>query len=224
MMLRAQRGSVLPETALTIGLALLLVLGAAQVAIIGYSQVSADGAAFVAAHVRANNAGADAAAAATTAFPQFAPTSAIAAPPVVAQMQQAVVTKTVGGFMLLPGAAANYPLTGADVEFSSVTASPQPFSFGASATLANYCPSQGGCVLPSSYSMYVAQSVNVTGNGNGWNGPFAEWRCHQQYFASLNFPGTRPTGGLYRSTYDPNNSKGVESPIYSWDGGQHSCK
>jgi hypothetical protein len=218
-----ERGSVLPETALMLSVALLIVLGSAQVAIIGYSQVSADGAAFVAAHARSVNTSVNVTTAVATAFPQLAPSS-VTATPGAGLLQQGVVTKSVGGFLLLPGAASSYALTGADMEFApSATITPAPFSYGASATLANYCPSSGGCVLPSTYSVYLSQFVDTSGNGNGWNGTFAEWRCHQQYYASLNFPAQRPTGGLKGSIYDENNPKGVEAPIYAWDTGNHPC-
>ena len=216
------RGAVLPETALTIGLALLLVLGTAQVTIIGFSQVSADGAAFIAAHTTAVNGSADPHAAIATAFPNFSADS-ISAATGASQLRQALVTKTVGGFIALPGAASTYTLNGADLEFGSQSASPQPFSFGASATLANYCPPVGRCVLPSTYAMYVAQSVDEQTSSQGWNGAFAEWRCHQQAFASVNFPNTRPSLGLKGTPYDPNNPHGVEAPIYAWDNGNHKC-
>jgi len=219
----------LPETALTLGIALLLILGTAQMTIIGFSQVSADGAAFVAAHTTAIDSSANPATTVATAFPQLSADSVTATPAAV-DLQQAVVSKTVGGFLALPGVAANYALTGADVEFTtSASTSPQPFAFGASAVLANYCPASGACVLPSTYSMYLAQSIDEQSNAQGWNGAFAEWRCHQQYYAALSsgsdqFPQSRPTTGLKNSVWDPNNPHGAEAPIYGWDVGNHACQ
>ncbi len=46
---RAQRGNAVPETALTMGLVLLLLLGLVKLTLVGYEQSEADGAAFVAA-------------------------------------------------------------------------------------------------------------------------------------------------------------------------------
>ncbi len=46
---RASRGNAVPETALTMGLVLLVLLGLVKLALVGYEQSEADGAAFVAA-------------------------------------------------------------------------------------------------------------------------------------------------------------------------------
>lgn len=217
-----ERAAALPETALIIGLSLLMLLGIAQMTLIGLAQVSADGAAFVAAHTAAIDSSANVPSVVATAFPQLNANSIVATPS-ASNLQQAVVSKSVGGFLLLPGVASTYALSGSDVEFSpqGVNATPQPFSFGINATLKNYCPVSGACSLPSTYSVYLAQYVNTQASGNGWNGAFAEWRCHQQYLASVNFPSSRPTGGLAGSIYDPTNAsnKDVEYPIYQWDQG-----
>jgi hypothetical protein len=216
------RGTALPETALVIGIALMLMLGAVQSTVIGYSQVSADGAAFVAAHTSAMDPSADASSVVSTTFPNFsADTLAVSSP--APNLRQATVSKAVDGFLLVPGLASSYQLGGADIEFAPPGAAnaPQPFTFSIDATLNNYCPDSGVC---SPRQIYLAQYVDTQANGNGWNGPFTEWRCHQQYFASVNWPHQRPQGGLQQTQYDPEYSKSAEYPIYGWDGGTHACK
>lgn len=222
MMRNIDRGTALPETALVIGIALILMLGAVQSTVIGYSQVSADGAAFVAAHTTAMDSGVSASSVVSTSYPNFS-ADAVAVSTPVPDLKQVTVTKAVDGFLMIPGLASSYQLTGADVEFQPAAAAnaPQAFSFSIDAALNNYCPDAGVC---SPRQMYLAQYVDTQANGNGWNGPFAEWRCHQQYYASLNWPQQRPLGGLQHSRYDPEWSKSSEYPIYSWDGGTHTCK
>lgn len=212
------RGTALPETALTIGLSLLLILGASQLAIVGFTQLSADGAAFVGAHTVATSPTANPAAAVQQAFPGIASANlAVAQPTPGAALEQAVVRKTVGGFIDLPGAAPSYAITGNDVEAApqaAGTKSPS-FAFGANAVLLNYCPAQGGCELPASYGMYLAQTLST--GGNGVNGQFSEWICHSAYFNAVAFPSVRPTPG---PSWDPSNpASGAEYQIYSWDRG-----
>ena len=220
MIRNIERGTALPETAMVIGIALVIMLGAVQTTVIGFSQVSADGAAFVAAHTTAMDSNASASSIVTTTYPNFnADAVAVSSP--APNLQQVTISKKVDGFLMVPGLASSYQLTGADIEFTPGNAgAPQTFSFAIDAKLNNYCPDSGPC---SPRAMYLAQYVNTTANGNGWNGPFTEWRCHQQYYASLNWPHQRPLGGLAGSQYDPQWSKSLEYPIYSWDAGT-TCK
>lgn len=215
------RGTALPETALVLGIALIMILGAVQSTVIGYSQVSADGAAFVAAHTTAIDGAANAPTVVASAFPDLNPNAIATAQP-SPDLQQATVSKSVDGFLMVPGLASSYQLNGSDVEYAPAAAAraPQDFSFSIGATLNNYCPSSGIC---SPRPIWLAQSVNTQGAGNGWNGTFTEWRCHQQYYASVNWPSQRPTGGLAGTTFDPQTHNGVEYPIYSWDT-THACK
>jgi hypothetical protein len=219
---RIERGTALPETALVIGIALMLILGAVQATVMGYSQVSADGAAFVAAHTAAIDPSANSSSAASTAYPDFS-ADALAVSSPAPNLRQATIAKAVDGFFMVPGLASSYQLSGADVEFAPLAAAntPQTFSFSVDALLNNYCPDSGTCTPR---QIYLAQNVDTQANGNGWNGPFAEWRCHQQYYASLNWPQQRPLGGLQRTAYDPEWNKSAEYPIYSWDTGSHACK
>ncbi|MHB8356047.1 MAG: TadE/TadG family type IV pilus assembly protein [Vulcanimicrobiaceae bacterium] len=224
-MIRRARGTALPETALMIGIVLLILLGASQLAIISFTQASVNGAAFIAAHEVASDPNASAASVINQAFPQLGNATVTLTPG--NNVLSAVVTKSVGGFILLPGVASTYQVVGGDVEYAptGVQATPAPFAFAVTATLDNYCPYHGSCSLPSSYSMYLAQNMNPQGDGNGQNGTFAEWQCHQQYFAALVqgngfFPQARPTPS---SLYDPNNHDSPEYPIYRWDTGSHTC-
>lgn len=222
------RGTALPETALTIGLALLLVLGAAQMAIIGYTQISADGAAFIAAHTQAQNPAANGE---TTAHGVFSnvDVSDFGTPAPSPSMLPMTVSKNVTGFALMPGLASSYAITGKDVEYApnGSGATPAPFAFSVTTeTLLNYCDGRGSCFFPSTYTIYLAQGVG-DGNGNGVNGVFSEWRCHQQYFAKVNWPQTRPNG--YNAikgdkVLDPYTNSSIEGNIYGWDSGNHACR
>ena len=216
------RGTALPETALVIGISLVVVLGAVQATLIGYSQISTDGAAFVAAHTVALDSAVSAPNVVATAFPNFSP-DGVTTSASNGNIEQATVTKNVDGFLMVPGVASSYELTGADVEFAPANGqnAAQTFAFAIDATLENYCPDHGPC---GPRTIYLAQYVDTQTNANGWNGPFAEWRCHQQYYASVNWPQTRPTGGLIGSSYDPESPKTVENSIYGWDTGAHTCK
>lgn len=137
---------------------------------------------------------------------------------------------------MLPGAAGSTTVTGEHIEpMASQGAVTTPFAFSVPpATLPNYFP-QGdvdddATSYAANYTIYLAQNLG-TGNGNGWNGQFAEWRDHAQCFAKVNFPGafsdtqTGTQGSHY--TVDPKtnpwsnfSSNSVESTIYGWDSGK----
>ena len=222
MTLRTIRGSALPETAMFISLALLLVLGAAQLTLVGVSQLSADGAAFLGAHAAASNPNADPKKVITSIFPQIAASGVTTTSP-SATAVQTVVSRNVSALSIFPGSPSSYPITGADIELQPGTANatPAPFSINIAATLKNYCPSSDDCALPSNYSIYIAQQPSL--HGNGVNGQWSEWICHDGYFDTINFPATRPAGGLAGSAYDPGKKGTVENTIYSWDSGTHAC-
>jgi hypothetical protein len=221
------RGTALPETALTIGLSLLLVLGAAQMALIGYTQISADGAAFVAAHEQAQNPAINGATEGASVFSAFN-NGNFSTPSPQPSLIPFSVSKSVGGFALIPGVASAYTVTGKDVEYApdSASATPAPYQFSVSATLVNYCDPHGSCSLPNTtYTIYLAQGVG-NGNGNGANGIFSEWRCHQKYYASLNWPNSYPTGkynAIKGTQFDPYSNNSTENTIYGWDSGNPKC-
>lgn len=234
MIKRYSRGVALVETALSVGVSLLLVLGAAQMALIGYTQISADGAAFIAAHSIAANPSANGASAATTVFSNFSSTN-FSTPSPGPQMDPMLVQKSVGGFGLVPGVASTYTISGKDLEYApaNTSATPAPFAFSLNTTLLNYCPGTGSCSLPSSsITMYLAQDVSA-GTGNGVNGQFAQWRCHQRYFAKIakDFPNTYPaySGNNGYNAYikgtqlDIWKNSSDENAVYGWDSGTHKC-
>ena len=230
MIKRISRGVALVETALTLGIALLLVLGAAQMAMIGYSQLSADGAAFIDAHTRAANPNANGSNAATSVFSQFG-TGNFSTPSPGPVLDTSVVSTSVSGFSLLPGVASSYGITGKDVEYApaNVSATPAPFQFSvANTVLLNVCDTNGNCPLPTSVQIYLAQDLG-NGNGNGMNGQFGEWRCHQKYFANLahSFPSVYPGANYNKfvkgTDMDVNSPNSDEGNIYSWDAGNHKC-
>lgn len=225
---RFSRGVALVETALTVGVALLLVLGAAQMALIGYTQVSADGAAFIAAHTQAANPSANGASTAAGVFNQFSTTN-FSSPSPSPVLDPSVVSATVGGFSLVPGVASTYNVRGKDVEYApaNVSSTPAPFQYSVSTTLLNDCPPTGNCALPTATSIYLAQSLG-NGSGNGVNGQFAEWRCHQKYFARIAqdfgaYPGTGYNQYIKGTDLDVKSNSSSEGNVYSWDTGNHKC-
>jgi hypothetical protein len=232
--MRGSRGTALPETAIVLSMVLLLLFGAVQLSIIGFYQSMSDGAAFVAAHTQSLGGGTGGPQVAATVFPQVKTGDVTMSNPTSSTVE-AEVAKSTLGLLLVPGAASTVNVNGNDIEpkISGVFSSPAPFQFSVTSQLTNWCQNewQGATCStfpsPTTYSIYLAQTVNTQGNGQGWNGPFAEWRCHQEYFASVNFPNALPTPG---ATWDVTNNKSPENPIYSWDpnppgrGKQQTCK
>ena len=213
--MKRQRGVALPETALMIGLALLLILGAAQLAILSVTQLSADGGAFVAAHMLAEEPTSSPLATVQGIFPgiKAGNLSASNAGP---NLEQATVTTSAGGFSL-PGFPSSFSITGSDLEIApaSVDAAAQTYTFGATAQLLNWCPYQTSCTFPSLRSIYIAHQLST--GGNGVNGQFSEWICHANYLGTITFPANRPTPG---PKWNPlNTQSGAEYTVYSWDTG-----
>lgn len=220
------RGAVMVETALTVGIALLIVLGAAQMALIGYTQISADGAAFLAAHLQASDPNANAVNATTKVFSQFN-SGNFTTPSPAPQLDPSVVSTVVSGFSLIPGLASSYTVTGKDVEYqaagANATASSYAFDLN-NTMLHNYCDpgSSSASCTPSNRCIYLAQSIG-TGNGNGANGQFAEWRAHQRVFARLaqSFKAATPTSNGYsdiqKTNLDANFNSSDEAAVSNWD-------
>ncbi len=69
---RAQRGAALAETALVVGVILIMILGSVQLGVVGYIQMTADAASFMSAHQTVLG-DPNAITATTGVFPQFAP-------------------------------------------------------------------------------------------------------------------------------------------------------
>lgn len=225
-------GTALVETALSVGVSLLLILGAAQAALIGYTQISADGAAFIAAHAVAENPSANGTNTATQVFSNFS-SGNFSTPSPAPVLDPVLVQKSISGFSLVPGVASSYTISGKDLEYApaNVSSTPAPYAFGVTATLLNACGTNS-CALPSNATIYLAQNVQA-GNGNGTNGQFAEWRCHQKYFARLeqDFPNSYPayTGNngykqyVQGSQLDIWKSGSDEANVYGWDTGNNKC-
>ncbi|MFN2448174.1 MAG: TadE family protein [Candidatus Baltobacteraceae bacterium] len=227
-MIRFSRGAALVETALSISVALIIVLGAGQMAIIGYTQIAADGAAFVASHDAASNPGGNSITTAKTVFTQFGDAN-FSTPSPAPKMDPTLVTATVSGFSLLPGLSAAYTVQGKDVEYqaagANATASMYAFSSPGSVLL-NYCAPPGTtCTFPSNYSIGLLGSPDIITNGNGNNGPFAQWRCRQKIYSrigqSFNHYAPLPGGysNIQKSNLDVYTSNSDEAAVYGWDTG-----
>ncbi len=203
------------ETALIIGMALLLILGAAQLAILTVTQISADGGSFLAAHMLAANPSASPLPSVQKVFPNIG-SNALSASNAGVNLEQASVATSAGGFTL-PGVPTSFSITGSDLEIAPTSASPsaQTYKFGVAAQLLNYCPINTSCTYPSLRSIYIAHTLST--GGNGANGQFSEWFCHSGYLSSLGFPASRPAPG---PNWNPlSTSSGAEYTIYSWDTG-----
>jgi len=225
MIFRSSRGAVMVETALTIGISLLVVLGSGQMALIGYTQLSADGAAFIAAHTAASNPNANNMSAARSVFKNV-DVGDFSTPSPQPKLDPILVSKVVGGFSLVPGLASSYPVLGKDVEYQAAAANATASSYAFdtnNSVLHNYCAPGNSCVI-SNLCIYLASSIG-TGNGNGANGQFAEWRAHQRIFARLaqSFKGAAPAAGGYaniqKTNLDVNSKSSDESTVYGWDKG-----
>ncbi len=209
------RGSALPETAIVIAVVLLIICGSLQIALYGFGQVSADGAAFVTANSMADG-GANGAALGASVFPGIAQANIVAD-----TTQPSIITvkasTNLPGLPFVPGMPGTMTFTGADIEPNAPPdpGAPQSYSFGVTANLNNYCPYQNNCVWPNTYPMHLASTIDYSGNGK--NGAFAEWYCHQGVYGNVSFPASRPTPG---PTWNPADSRsGAEYTIYSWDSG-----
>lgn len=233
----AQRGTALAETAMVVGLALLVIFNAMQLALLGFYQMHADATAFMTARVQAL---ADATTAQTTAAAALppvlgvAPSLSLSGKTSISQTQQAWQ-----GLLMLPGGPGPATVYGAAIEPDASQASvTSPFAFAAPpAALPNYFPQgdvdDGSSAYPQSYgSVYLAQNFG-TGNGQGWNGAFAEWQSHAQCYSKVNFPqnysATQSSTTASGYTVDPKTNpwtnfpnKSVEATIYGWDQNPHT--
>lgn len=212
--MKSSRGVALPETALLIGLALMLILGASQLAILSVTQLSADGGAFIAAHMLAEEPTSSPLATVQSVFPGIKAGN-LSASNAGQNLEQATVTTSAGGFSI-PGMPSSFSITGSDLEVApaAVDAAAQTYTFGATAQLNNWCPYQSVCTYPSVRSIYIAHTLST--GGNGVNGQFAEWSCHSTALAALRFPNNRPSPS---SSWNPLDSHSQEYNIYSWDTG-----
>jgi hypothetical protein len=226
-MMRSIRGAALVETALSVSVSLLIVLGAGQMALLGYTQIAADGAAFVASHAAASNPGGNSITTAQSVFKQFS-TSNFTTPSPQPNFDPTLVQKSVAGFSLMPGLASSYSVAGKSIEYQANNAGSGAtmYLFDANNSyLLNYCAPPGdSCSFPTTYGITLLASTDINMNGNGNNGPFAAWRCHQKIYAKLaqQFTKYSPGNGytdIQGSDLDVNKNNTDENVVYSWDSG-----
>jgi hypothetical protein len=210
------RGVTVPETAIVLGTALMLLFGIIQLVFLVQTQTNATGAAFVGAHDAAVNGSASQTSAYSTAVQPAFP-NVQSSEFTLAQTTHGTVLATVtkngpGLAAILPGAPSTVSLNGFDEEpFTS--SSPGPTSaLAIQASLGNYCAGVGGaCSVPggTAHPMYLSQYDDPSNGFNGNNGQFGEWSCRYNLYtalvqgASSYFPSTMPTPG---PQYDPSNA------------------
>lgn len=235
-----QRGMALPETALIIGMALMLIFGIAQLALLGFAQAQVEGAAFVAAHSAAINSSGNAASdkayavgVLSSPFPQVRASEVDLTYPASAPGTiQAVVSKNPivfsfpGGAAMIAGGGNPVNVTGIDQEPASVPApAATPVSaIAAQSTLENYCTPtvKYGAATCVARPLYLAQYDILTGSGNGANGQFGEWDCRYKLFPNapsnkVTYPPAMPANGGPGSQWDPSSSSFNQKGLYAFD-------
>jgi Flp pilus assembly protein TadG len=211
------RGTALIETALTIGIVLVVLFGSVQLGILGFTQTAGDGAAFVAAHTYAQNPASGTAyakSAATGVFDKI-PASAITVTPQGGTVTATAATTANG--IDVPGAPATVALQSSATERVPSAPGSTPPPFAASGTLKNYRDASG--VANPAHPIVVAQTI---GTGHGSNGRFKEWFCRGGVYSGLSFPSHRPTGSAAgpNTFWDPAWCSSPLAQIYAWDSGK----
>lgn len=216
------RGVAVPETAMIIGMAMILIFGVVELVLLTFAQSSAIGAAFAGARNAALNGSTSQSQAYTTAvqpaFPHVAP-SEFTLTQTTHGTVLGQVTKNApglaypGGGPLIPGAQTTVQVNGFDEEpFTGPSSYPSPSALAIQASLGNFCNGVGGaCSSPGgvAHPMYISQYDNLTNVFNGNNGQFGEWSCRYNLYSALvqganaYFPPTMPTPG---PNYDPSNA------------------
>lgn len=231
------RGGALIETALTMGVVLIVLLAAVQLSIVGFKQAAQDGAVFVAARTYAQSPVSGVARATSAANSVFdtVPSSSIAVAPGVTFVT--ATSASTASAPTVPGAPASISLRSGATERIATAGTPGAFS--ATSTLTNYrdasgtpttthpiVPAQPG--LASGNCDQTGQNQGCTGNhqysGPAYTGPTAEFDCRLAGFKALTFPSTRPKGNGTGpgSVWDPASSSSPLATIYGWDG-THGC-
>jgi len=242
------RGGALVETALSIGIAMTVLLGTMQLGALGFKQSTQDGAAFVAAHTYATSPTSGVSRATTAANSVFAtiPTAGIGVAPATASVTATIATTA--SAPSIPGAPAAIGLRSGATE----RITPAMGSLGAfvvSNVLSNYLDAWGNPVA--NRPMGVGQPGlpqksncdNESWGGYGWGddgqgscgcdwnyyyynytGPFAEWNCRQATYSGLSLPSSRPHPGFFvtgpYSAWDVTMSYSPLYTIYGWDDGR----
>jgi hypothetical protein len=215
-MTTSSRGTALIETALTIGIVLIVLFATVQFGILGFIQTADDGAAFVAAHTYAQNPtlGASYAKSAATGAFDKVPASAITIT-ATGGLVTASASSTATG-VNVPGAPATVVLQSSATERVPSAPGSTPGTFSSTATLSNYRDASG--IANSSRQYTVAQTM---GTGNGTNGRFAEWYCRDGVYSGLSFPARRPTGSAAgpHTFWDASWPSSPLAQIYAWQPG-----
>ena len=228
------RGGALIETALTLGVVLMLLLGTLQFGALGVKQIAQDGAAFVAARTYAQSPASGvtrATGAANGAFGSV-PQAGIAVTPATG-----TVTATIASTMQtpsIPGSPPSVSLRSGSTERVSPQAV-SPGTFSATNVLSNYRDASGA--PGATHTLIVAQpglpsgNCDQTGGNAGCDGNHVhvdyssygtagEWNCRLAAYA-LTFPSSRPKGSGTGpgSVWDPASSSSPLNAIYQWDTG-----
>ncbi|GAC1576510.1 MAG: hypothetical protein NVS3B7_09450 [Candidatus Elarobacter sp.] len=226
----ASRGSALVETALTVGVVLMMLLGTVQFGVLGFRQIAQDGAAFVAARTYAQTPAAGATSAATTANGAFdaIPSSTIAVVP-----SGTTVTATVASTMQTPSLPGSPPTVSLRSGATGRLPGPAvlPGAFAVTSVLSNFRSAAG---VPAPTRIFVVAQPGLppfncdqSGGNIGCDGAhvhidypgrFGEWNCRMATYAGLTFPALRPPGGP-GTVWDPASATSPLSAIYSWDSG-----
>lgn len=227
------RGGALVETALTVGVVMMVLLGTVQFGVIGFRQIAQDGAAFVASHTYAQSPSSGTTRATTAAGAAFdaVPSSTIAVAPA-----GTTVTSTVASSMQapsIPGSPATVAVRSGATERLLAEAT-SAGAFAATNVLSNYHDAAG--VSKPTRALVVAQAglkasgCDQTGGNAGcdgnhqhvdYPGSYGEWNCRLAAYSGLSFPSTRPKGSGTGtgSVWDPAVSSSPLYTIYSWDSG-----
>lgn len=214
-----QRGTALAETAMVVGLAMMIIFNGIELAMLGFYQLHADATAFAAARYAA--AGGDPASFPGANFPPAFP-PAISFP--LTGTAQAVVTKDdAASLVLIPGVgtAGVQGQHQENVALTTTAGIPRLLISESLQQLVNYYPSgtQIGSA-PSVHAICLAHSINTSG-GNGTNGAFKIWGDHSAILqhASQEFQG----GSWSQLTLQPAWQRGnprysqYQSTIDGWD-------
>ncbi|MDB5026332.1 MAG: hypothetical protein JWO66_21 [Candidatus Eremiobacteraeota bacterium] len=233
-MIGLSRGGALVETALSLGLVLLILLGTLQFGVIGFRQIAQDGAAFVAAHTYAQSPTSGTARATTAASSAF---DAITGSAIAVTPSSGAVTATIASTMTapsIPGSPAAISVrSGATERISAPAVSAGAFS--ATNVLSNFRDASG--VPAPTHSVVVAQpglpagGCDQTGGNAGcdgnhqhvdYPGTYGEWSCRLAAYSGVTFPSQRPKGSGTGpgSVWDPASSSSPLYSIYQFDTGK----
>lgn len=218
------RGTALVETALTLGVVLMVMFGTIQLSVLTFMQTAGDGAAFIAARAYAQNSGGGATYAQNAAHAVFGhvPAASIVVAPAGAAVT-VNVTGSVNG-LPVPGSPATLPVRSSVSEpiaagTPAATATIYPFS--ASSTLKNYYTA--GSVANAAYAIGLAQTFAP---GHGVNGRFAEWYCRSAAYAAVKLPISAKASDASNFFNDPKVAD-ITHPlnaIYRWDTPGATCQ